>query len=249
MLLTFPADLRHLTGGRARAQISKATGKSLDLVKVVSVDTQVVAGKNYKLVLDLASPEQKVEQYEAVVYGPALSLPFSSTVSAEPLTAVLARRSLQSRWATRRCSSPASSRSTARRPRWRTRRAPSGRAARCSAHRSASARTTPRRGRRPSLRPSSCRSSPTRCCPSSCKRRAAPVQAWRAHAHLAGSGSRGAALRRQVLQAKQSVADGKVWELKLELAQGNTGAKVFDVTVSQSLGGPSHYKLEKVGQD
>ena len=30
---------------------------------------QVVAGKNYKLVIDLATKEQKVQPYEATVYG------------------------------------------------------------------------------------------------------------------------------------------------------------------------------------
>ena len=30
---------------------------------------QVVAGKNYKLVIDLATKEQKVQAYEATVYG------------------------------------------------------------------------------------------------------------------------------------------------------------------------------------
>ena len=34
-----------------------------------SVILQVVAGKNYKLVIDLATPEQKVQAFEAVVYG------------------------------------------------------------------------------------------------------------------------------------------------------------------------------------
>lgn len=36
-----------------------------------SLVAQVVAGKNYKLVLDLATKEQKVQAYEATVYGTA----------------------------------------------------------------------------------------------------------------------------------------------------------------------------------
>ena len=50
----------------------------------------------------------------------------------------------------------------------------------------------------------------------------------------------------QVLQAKQKVANGKVWDLKLELAQGKQGAQVFEVEVARSL--QNKFKLEKVTQ-
>lgn len=51
-------------------EISGKEGTDLDLVKIQSVSTQVVAGKNYKLVLDAATKEQKVQPYEATVYEP-----------------------------------------------------------------------------------------------------------------------------------------------------------------------------------
>lgn len=51
-------------------EISKKENEKLDLVKVVSVSSQVVAGKNYKLVLDLATPAQKLQAYEVTVYEP-----------------------------------------------------------------------------------------------------------------------------------------------------------------------------------
>ena len=36
---------------------------------VMIVALQVVAGKNYKIVIDLATQEQKVQAYEATIYG------------------------------------------------------------------------------------------------------------------------------------------------------------------------------------
>lgn len=54
----------------ATEQICSKEGKELEFVKIQSVSTQVVAGKNYKLVIDLATKEQKVQPYEATVYEP-----------------------------------------------------------------------------------------------------------------------------------------------------------------------------------
>jgi len=51
-------------------EIAGKEGTELELVKIQSVSTQVVAGKNYKLVIDAATKEQKVQPYEATVYEP-----------------------------------------------------------------------------------------------------------------------------------------------------------------------------------
>ncbi|MCJ1464011.1 hypothetical protein MMC07_002621 [Pseudocyphellaria aurata] len=50
-------------------KIQAERNEQLELVKVVSVQTQVVAGMNYKFVLDTATPSQELHTFEATVYG------------------------------------------------------------------------------------------------------------------------------------------------------------------------------------
>lgn len=48
----------------------------------------------------------------------------------------------------------------------------------------------------------------------------------------------------QVLQVRQKITNGKLWDLKLELGMGNQPGKIYEVEVSQSL--QNQYKLERV---
>ena len=50
-------------------QIQEQRNERLELVKITSVQTQVVAGMNYKFVLDTATQAQEVYTFEATVYG------------------------------------------------------------------------------------------------------------------------------------------------------------------------------------
>lgn len=51
-------------------RIQAERNEQLELVKVVSVQTQVVAGMNYRFVLDTATPSQELHTFEATVYEP-----------------------------------------------------------------------------------------------------------------------------------------------------------------------------------
>ena len=52
-------------------QLGEERKEKLDLIKIVSAHTQVVAGTNYKLLLDVAGASNKLEHVEATVYGAA----------------------------------------------------------------------------------------------------------------------------------------------------------------------------------
>lgn len=58
-----------MTLSRLTSQIQAERNEQLELVKVVSVQTQVVAGMNYRFVLDTATPSQELHTFEATVYG------------------------------------------------------------------------------------------------------------------------------------------------------------------------------------
>ncbi|KAK9820215.1 hypothetical protein WJX72_007568 [[Myrmecia] bisecta] len=51
-------------------QLSAKENQDYSLVKVHSVHTQVVAGRNYKLDLEVAGKSDPSKRYEAVVYEP-----------------------------------------------------------------------------------------------------------------------------------------------------------------------------------
>ncbi|CAL8464567.1 g4102 [Coccomyxa elongata] len=51
-------------------KLSEQRNEKLDLIKVLSAHTQVVAGTNYKLLLDIANSSNKLEHIEATVYEP-----------------------------------------------------------------------------------------------------------------------------------------------------------------------------------
>ncbi|CAK0787550.1 hypothetical protein CVIRNUC_010771 [Coccomyxa viridis] len=51
-------------------KVGEERKEKLDLMKVISVHTQVVAGTNYKLLLDIANSQNKMERLEADVYEP-----------------------------------------------------------------------------------------------------------------------------------------------------------------------------------
>ncbi|EIE19160.1 Cystatin/monellin [Coccomyxa subellipsoidea C-169] len=51
-------------------KLGEQRNEKLDLIKVVSAHTQVVAGTNYKLLLDIANSDNKMECVEATVYAP-----------------------------------------------------------------------------------------------------------------------------------------------------------------------------------
>lgn len=53
----------------ADVQLSTSQNQKLDLVKIHSLHTQVVAGTNYKFVLDVANEKNEKITYEATVYG------------------------------------------------------------------------------------------------------------------------------------------------------------------------------------
>ncbi|KAK9904803.1 hypothetical protein WJX75_002797 [Coccomyxa subellipsoidea] len=51
-------------------KLGEQRNEKLDLIKVLSAHTQVVAGTNYKLLLDIANSSNKMEKIEATVYEP-----------------------------------------------------------------------------------------------------------------------------------------------------------------------------------
>ncbi|KAK9787986.1 hypothetical protein WJX73_000741 [Symbiochloris irregularis] len=51
-------------------KVQAARNEQLDLIKVVSCQTQVVAGTNYKVVFEAATPTQELHTFEATVYEP-----------------------------------------------------------------------------------------------------------------------------------------------------------------------------------
>lgn len=58
-------------GGFAVAEHDKVANERLEFVKVVKADRQVVAGMNYRLVLEVKDGNGKVVQYQAVVWEKA----------------------------------------------------------------------------------------------------------------------------------------------------------------------------------
>lgn len=50
-------------------QVQAERNEQLDFIKIVSCQTQVVAGMNYKIVFDAATPAQEIQSFEATVYG------------------------------------------------------------------------------------------------------------------------------------------------------------------------------------
>ena len=50
-------------------QLSSKHSQKLELVKIHSLHTQLVAGTNYKFVLDVANEQNEKLTYEATVYG------------------------------------------------------------------------------------------------------------------------------------------------------------------------------------
>ena len=55
----------------AAVQLSSTHNQKLELVKIHSLHTQIVAGTNYKFVLDVANEQNEKLTYEATVYGEA----------------------------------------------------------------------------------------------------------------------------------------------------------------------------------